>query len=113
MSDYGSAIKLRKKDKLPVTNTDIQWVKQEVDKIKNHTYTNALGEPLLYKFVTTENDRSQMLIYLSEYWDGDGDDEALFEFAKDNDLVQCEDISKGLSKSIGGVFAMEPVFESW
>ncbi|MBT1705951.1 hypothetical protein [Chryseosolibacter indicus] len=114
MSDFGATLTLIKHNNREVTTEDRQLVNQELENFKaGNEFNNALGENFIYETLLIANDNTMLWIRLSEYWYGDRDNEENFEFAKENDLPQAEEIAIRLSRSLGKIFIIEAKFENW
>lgn len=114
MSDYGAAITLTKKDKSPVTQSEKDFVMAELEKIKaGNEFSDVLGGDFLFQVNEFSNDNTMLHLVFSQYWYGEGDNEENFEFAKDNDLAQVEEIGGKLQSIVGETFDLKPDFENW
>jgi predicted RNA-binding protein Jag len=114
MSDFGAFISLIKKDKSSLTSSDKKMIEVELKKIKeNNDYSDCIGEDFLFRIFKIENDNTMLDIVFSEYWHGDNEHEENFEFSKNNDIGQIEEIAEKLKTKLGEVFDIKPKFEGW
>ncbi len=114
MSDYGASITLIKKDRSPLTSTDKELVRSELNKIKtNNDFSDSLGEDFQFEINEISNENTVFHIVCSQYWHGDGDDQENFDFAKDNDLDEVQEIAVLLEPALGEAFEIKPDFETW
>jgi hypothetical protein len=114
MADYGASIILSQKDKTSVSETDINNVREALGQIKNSgEFSDALGSDFLYKIIEISNAPDELLIILSEYWHGEGDDEENFGFAKENDEDEAQKIAEELNRTFNKIFDIKSEFGSW
>lgn len=114
MSDYGASITLTKKDKTPLTTSDKDLVKTELNKIKaNYDFCDSVGEDFLFEINEFANENTMLHIVFSQYWHGDGDDQENFDFAKENDLDEVQKIATLLMPTLSHLFDIKPDFETW
>ena len=114
MSDYGANIELLKKDRTPLTDYDKELIKSTLESIKqDNEFSDVLGDDFLFEVREFDNDNTMVNLVFSEYWNGEGDEEENFEFAKDNDLGQVEEIAEKLKSELGQIFEIKPNFENW
>ena len=114
MSDFGTYIEISKKEEKPILPNEKEVIILAIKKIaENEEFTDSLGEAFLFQLNEVENAPSKLLLNLSEYWYGEGEDEENFEFAKDNDLQYAQEIAKILEQESGNIFSFEAKFENW
>jgi hypothetical protein len=114
MSDFGSYILISKKDGNPINQSDKESLNNAIEKVKkSDEFLDSLGEDFLFNMAELEGDNNHLILNLSEYWHGEGDDEENFEFAQDNDMSFAEEVEKLLEKELGNIFLFEAKFENW
>ena len=70
-----------------------------------------MGEEL--KFELFADEPTELLFMFTEYWCGEGDDEEMFEFAKDNDFDEIEEIEAVISEKLGDDYQVKADFIEW
>ena len=106
---------LTKKDDPSFLDVEKKLLESEIEKIKNEEdFADALGEN--FQYIVSEGvgkDFKYLVVILSQYWNGEGEDAENFEMAKENDLDEAAKIAEKLKPSFGEKFKIEPVFENW
>lgn len=114
MSDYGSSITITKKDKSAISETEKSLVEALLIQIQNtEEYFDVLGNVFLFELNDVENDESQLHLVFSKYSYGNGIDEESFEFAKDFDFEQVEEIAEKMNLILEDSFTVIPSFQNW
>lgn len=112
MSDFGSVIGVKKTDDSAFFADEKQSIVELFAAVKEEgDYEDMMGEEL--KFDLFSDESNEMMFMFSEYWFGDGDDEENFEFAKDNDFDQIEEIAELISSRIGANYKVKADFIEW
>lgn len=116
MSDFGTFISVTKEDNTSFSEQDITLITETIDtSINTDEFVNALGDPFLFEIAEENDDENpSILIILSEnYYGGNPiEDEELFDFVKDSEISQAEEISNIL-KNILPDYNFTASFEEW
>jgi len=114
MSDYGASITITKKDKSAITETEKSLVEALLIQIQNtEEYFDVLGNNFLFEIQDVVNDDSELHLVFSKYYYGEGIDEENFEFAKDFDFEQVEEIAEKMNLILEDSFIVTPSFQNW
>lgn len=112
MSDFGSVIAVCKTDRSQFSEAEKKEIIALFASVKEEgDYEDMMGEEL--KFDLMGDEPLELVFMFSEYWYGDGDDEEIFEFAKENDFDQVEEIAELISAKIDGLYLIEADFVEW
>jgi hypothetical protein len=111
MSDYGSILLLKPKGKLAFTSEEKEEIESFVEELQANEYGEPNGgEPYNLSISETE---SGYEIIMSEYWDGDGDDQENFEFAKEMDEINMDEVKAYFEQNLKVPVEIEFLFERW
>ncbi|MFN8429099.1 MAG: hypothetical protein U0V04_03900 [Spirosomataceae bacterium] len=111
MSDYGSIMVLKPKGKSAFTAEEKQEIIRFVTELQDEGYGEPDGgEPYNLSISETENG---LEIIMSEYWDGDGDDQENFEFAQEMDEINMDEVKTYFEQNLKVSFDIEFLFERW
>lgn len=113
MSDYGSIIIATKKDNSSISSDEMAALSSGLKKILDdgsNDYANSLGDDYNNEF--EEEDANSVSVVLSEYYYGDGDDTELFDFVKDCELDEIQELSEKLSAQFS-TFTFKAKVENW
>ncbi len=113
MSDFGTIITATKKDDENFSSREAKKLSKALKKIiKVGEYSSAMGEDFDSEFNQEENSNS-ILVILSEYYYGsDNEDEELFEFVKDTELEEANEIAEKLKEDFKD-YDFETNTENW
>ncbi|MEO5645499.1 MAG: hypothetical protein ABIQ40_01575 [Bacteroidia bacterium] len=115
MSDYGAMIILTKISEPTFTDAEKKLFASEIEKIKTENdFADSLGDS--FQFIVSEGvgkDFKYLVVILSQYFNGEGDADENFEFAKESDLEEAGKIAEKLQPAFGDTFEIKQVFEKW
>jgi len=114
MSDFGTLLRVTKKDNSELTISEVNDLSSELKKIiKKGEFVNALGEPFEHDFVI-DDDKKSAVAQLSEHYYGDDltENEELFEFVENTEKEQIEGIIEKLKIEFTD-FEFEVETEEW
>lgn len=113
MSDFGSLIVIKRKDGEVISTEQRKEMEALMADMKAKAqYVDMFGEPVRFKRKNTKNSR-ELVFICTEYWQGDGDEEDNFDFAKANDFRQVKEAATVITQQLGDSYLAEARFLEW